>query len=59
MSSMNSEYLKKLDEDQIMDVMDGLDDQFAEERSMPNPDTARLEVLERQFDEAVNALYNR
>ena len=45
---MNSEYLNELSEDQ-----------FAEERSMPNPDTARLEVLERQFDEAANALYNR
>lgn len=58
MSSMNSEYLNELDEDQIMDVMDGLFDQFQEERSMPNPDTVRLEALERQYDEAVNALYN-
>lgn len=53
---MNSEYLNELSEDQILDVLDGLYDQCEEEKSMPNPDTARLEALERQY-EAVNAFY--
>lgn len=58
MSSMNSEYLNGLSKDQILDVLDGLYDQFQEEKSMPNPDTARLEALERQYQEASNAFNN-
>ena len=58
MSSLNSAYLNELGKDLTMDVMNDLFDQIEAERSKPNPDTARLEVLERQHYEAVSAFYN-
>ena len=41
-----------------MDVMNDLFEQIEAEKAKPNPDTARLEVLERQHYEATSIFYN-
>lgn len=58
MSSLNSTYLTGLGKGLVMDVMNDLFDQIEAERSKPNSDTARLEVLERQHYEATSIFYN-
>lgn len=58
MSSLNSGYLTELGSNLTMDVMNDLFDQIEAEKAKPNPDTARLEVLERQHYQAVNTFYN-
>lgn len=58
MSLLNSAYLNELGKDLTMDVMNDLFDQIEAERSKSNPDTSRLEVLERQHYEATTIFYN-
>lgn len=57
MSSLNSGYLTELGSNLTMDVMNDLFEQIEAEKAKPNPDTARLEVLERQHYQAVNTFY--
>ena len=58
MSSLNSAYLTELGSNLTMDVMNDLFEQIEAEKAKPNPDTARLEVLERQHYEATGIFYN-